>query len=293
MRRLLLISITFLSCLLVKGQTNIYHTFPDSNTVWNFHFRFVPVGGNGSESDYSISFSGDTIISRQTYHKLKSASNYEGAIREDVGEKKVYFIHPTDSTEKLLYDFNMQVGDTVQGYIQTLGLDANDVVISIDSVLIGSTYRKRWHINNCYNIYFIEGIGSTYGLIEQSPGCATDLFDYSLICFKQDGQTLYPDTSTTCNLITGIDETPNQIGVSTIGLYPNPAQDQLNISIGQGKSIQSIRLYDLMGREQTIEIEQRDRNNYSLHIRTIPKGIYIINIILENGKNMSKKVLKQ
>ncbi|MDA9312690.1 hypothetical protein OAD50_03035 [Vicingaceae bacterium] len=55
----------------------------------------------------------------------------------------------------------MQVGETVQGYIQSTGLQT-ETVQSIDSVLVGTVNHKRWTINTYYNIYFIEGIGSTY-----------------------------------------------------------------------------------------------------------------------------------
>lgn len=70
----------------------------------------------------------------------------------------------------------------MKGYIASFAVQT-DTVQSIDSVLVGNTYLKRLIIKNCYNVHFIEGIGSVYGLLERSPGCVTDLPDYSLTYF--------------------------------------------------------------------------------------------------------------
>lgn len=204
----------YLTTLLAIGQTSVYHPFPDNNAVWNFHFQANCFSMGDGNDYYSINFSGDTLINSQTYHKLTTPfvetystgscsgtlTGYKGAIRQDITAKKVFIVPPTETTEELLYDFNMQVGDTVKGYIATIYPPA-DTVISIDSVLVGSTYRKRWNINNCYNIYIIEGVGSTYGLLEISPDCMFDHADYSLTCFQQNGRPLYPDTITNCEPI--------------------------------------------------------------------------------------------
>ncbi len=198
------------------SQTSIYHPFPDSDAVWNFHYHAYCFYNGDGDDNYSIVMTGDTLINGENYHQLKtpfiesySTGNcgynqigYRGAIREDVVEKKVYYVPPASTSEELLYDFNLEVGDTVKGYINTsLMPDDVDVVLSIDSVLVGSTYRKRWNINNCYGISIIEGVGSTYGLFMPSPGCTPDQASFSLTCLQQNGQPLYPDTLSVCEPI--------------------------------------------------------------------------------------------
>jgi len=159
-----------------------------------------PIGGT-IDSYYSVTISGDTLISSQIYHKLSTPfvqsiitgtctpyvnSGYDGAIRQDTANRTVFYVPPSDSLEQLLYDFNMQMGDTVKGFLESFASPA-DTVHSIDSVLVGTNYRKRWNINPWYNIYLIEGIGSTYGLIVPSPGFIVDFADYTLTCFTQNG----------------------------------------------------------------------------------------------------------
>src|SRR5439155_16874185 len=130
--------------------------------------------------NYSINNQVDTIISGKTYHKLFTTYNlsfitgfcdgngvgYKGATRQDINNRKVFFISPADITEQLLYDFNLQVGDTIKGYLNRFTF-MPDTIQSIDSILVGTSFRKTWKLP-CYNINIIEGIGSTYGLLVQS-----------------------------------------------------------------------------------------------------------------------------
>ncbi len=71
MKRHLLLLAT-LSSLCANGQTSVYHPFPDSNAVWNFHFQWYCFANGTADEYYSITISGDTIIGSQTYHKLST-----------------------------------------------------------------------------------------------------------------------------------------------------------------------------------------------------------------------------
>src|SRR2546428_7387968 len=73
-------------------------------------------------------------------------------------------------------------------------------VTSIDSILIGNNYRKRWNTNSSFSI--IEGIGSTLGLLDFCYYLVSPT--NFLICFHQNGQTLYPDTINNCSLISDV-----------------------------------------------------------------------------------------
>jgi hypothetical protein len=243
------------------AQTSVYHSFPSADASWNFSKTWYCWTDPSPmiNVSYSCTFAGDTVIAAQTYHKIhipflqsvisscssgtSSFSVYKGAIREDSTLKKVFFVPPYLGSEQLLYDFNLNVGDTVRGYLETYASPV-DIVQSIDSVLVGSNYRKRWHINNYYNISIIEGIGSTYGLVEPSPGAMTDAQECSLSCFKQDGQALYPSGSP-CELITSVMDP--QKYTSSISVFPNPFNDELTINLSAGIDIVEIEITDLTG----------------------------------------------
>lgn len=275
----------------VFAQTNVYHTFPDSNAHWNIfsaggcNFSFV-----GMQAEYTIQLSGDTNIQSINYHKLSiptrkftyssncpnpgiyySRSEYVGAVRQDVNAKKVYIIPSNNTTEQLLYDFTMQVGDTLKGYLSAL---QNDVVVSIDSVLVGSAYRKRWVVNPCYQIYLIEGVGSTFGLIEKSYGCILDLNSYVITCFKQEGNTLYPSTVGTCETITDFKEVQNYDDKIDIRI------ENSMIYISTNQALQGFKLYDALGR--ILAANHEHDTTYMLNLSNY-KGLVIFESIDKYG----------
>lgn len=296
MKKLFLVFSVFVIASAAKqshAQTNVYHPFPDSAATWNIHFGWYCFMNGTGDENYSITISGDTLISSQTYHKLTTpyvesfstgtcggiSTGYKGAIREDTLNRKVFFIPPTDTTEQLLYDFTMQVGDTVKGYIETFNVD---IVQSIDSVLVGNNYRKRWSINPSYQIDFIEGIGSTYGLIEFSPGF-TDAAFFSITCFQQNGQTLYPDTITNCQLImTSVNSIESYSTLANIS--PNPFSTRTTVQITSSElrsTSYELEMYDVFGR-MVKEFAIRS-SPFVIERGNLPSGIYFIQLE-EEGK---------
>lgn len=239
------------------------------------------------EENYSIIISGDTVINGLVYQKLTGVNPvwYKCAIRQDTLIRKVFIIPPAAITEELLYDFTMQVGDTVQGYIENYN-NQKDIVLTIDSVMVGNNYRKRWKINSGYNIYFIEGIGSTYGLVEHSPGTIVDAPDFSISCFRQNGNTVYPDTTTSCELITSVK--PIEIQNDQLVIYPNPAHGSFTIEYDKSMNIKEIRLTDLPGK---IIFRQQTGDQTKFQIANLPNGIYILTIIDEANHPTNKKVI--
>lgn len=136
MKRLILFSIFTLELLKTYSQTNVYFPFPDSNAVWCDSAGFnqqVTISCGIS----SYAFNGDTVVNAKTYHKLHiigmsyyvsishcSGGNpyppysaYAGAIRQDIVEKKVYFLPPSATRDSLLYNFSLGVGDTLRTYV--------------------------------------------------------------------------------------------------------------------------------------------------------------------------------
>lgn len=297
MKKLLLLFSFFLT-LIANGQTSVYHSFPDSNATWNFQVQQMCFSSGMQDDRYSITLSGDTTINSQAYHKLTTpfiqslgpgnclppATGYQGAVREDSANRKVFFIPPSDTAEQLLYDFTMQVGDTVQGYTQTFA-STDDTVLAIDSVLVGSTYRKRWYINQWYTIYFIEGIGSTHGLTEYSVGNLTDAPYYTLTCFSQNAQSLYPNTTLNCDLITS-ENSPAEI-LNDITVFPNPSNGSFTIDINNA-GIKEIRLTDLLGNNV---FQQRINNQAKVNIENLPAGTYILMVIDKDNKTTNRKII--
>jgi hypothetical protein len=281
----LLFLISALFTLSSLAQQPVYFPFPESNAQWNMHM--LQMGWPPLEKNYSIIISGDTLINGLLYQKLTIVNPawYKGAIRQDTVNRKVFIIPPAAATEELLYDFTMHVGDTVKGYIENY-LNTKDIVENIDTVLVGNNYRKRWKINSGYNIYFIEGIGSTYGLVEYSPGTMVDAADFSISCFRQNSITIYPDTITNCGLITSAK--PIEIQNDQLRIYPNPSNGSFTIEFDKSLNIKEIRLTDLLGK---IVFQQQTDNRTKIEITNLRNEIYILTIIDKDNLLINKKII--
>lgn len=107
------------------------------------------------DGDYKIQhyFIGDTIINDTTYYRLfeycihypisgltDTTSRYVGAIR-NAENKKIILIHRWTVLPEIIYDFNLNIGDTIKvGY----GSDDKQIVQEIDSVEFCGIYHKRY-----------------------------------------------------------------------------------------------------------------------------------------------------
>jgi len=291
--------------LATQAQTSVYHPFPDSNAVWNIYQEqyYISWQCTLSTSQYSYIINGDTVINGLKYHKLFTPflevdscngsypwhlTGYQGCYRQDVSIRKVFFIPPADSIEHLLYDFNLQVGDTVKGYLVKNCTFYPPTVTSLDSIMINNNYRKRWTVGtNGYQIDIIEGIGSTFDLLSSLCYLLCDC-DQILMCFTQNGIILYKDFSfcsafgfCQCNIITSIEI----LKESTVSISPNPFHTSATLTTNKNKS--KLRIYNTLGtmvREETITTPSTIINRNSL-----ADGIYFYQLVSEDGEVVNGK----
>lgn len=296
MEKILFIILTF-TTLSLKAQTSVYKPFPESNAIWNFQSYISCPSIVSFTENYSITITEDTVINSQIYHKLSVPAviksydtticnhvslGYKGAFRQDVLNKKVFFMSPSSNTESLLYDFNIEVGDTIKG----LTASYTDTVFSIDSVLVGSSYHKRWNFNQEFNISLIEGVGLTYGLIELSPGNAIGNFPYfNITCFSNNNISLYPNSSINCELITSLNKTDNHF--NQIKIFPNPSTGALKVCFDK-INITEIRITDIFGNMVFREVQLTGTD---FEIKELNSGTYTLTLIDSNNKRINYKII--
>jgi hypothetical protein len=142
---------------------------------------------------------------------------------------------------------------------------------------------ERWYINDWYGIYYIEGIGSTYGLLENSPGYSTDADGYTIDCFMQNELTLYPDTNLFCQLITAI-EVIEDVS-DRVQVFPNPSKGSFFIKVDQPKDIQSLQITDLVG---NIVFQKEITDQNQINTENLPAGFYLLTILDSNNSKANK-----
>jgi hypothetical protein len=281
----LIISILVLSAVNTNGQTSVYHPFPDSNAVWNFDYSYYD-DMEFVNYQRSITIGGDTIINNLAYKILVGGGG--GAFRQDTAARKVYYVPPGEpggEFEHLLYDFNMEVGDIVESYI------INYTVFNVDSILVGNTYRKMIDFGTGADIRIIEGVGSTYGLLrELNPNpVAIDYFLVQLICFKENGDILLPPSSSECQLISDIQQVEEE-AVNPL-VFPNPTNGQIRIDLGQILDNATLNIYNPVG--GLVHTQQLNNKQYINHKINGAKGIYLLQLVDQDGGTANYKLIKE
>ncbi|TAH43530.1 MAG: T9SS type A sorting domain-containing protein [Bacteroidetes bacterium] len=276
-----------------NSQSNIYHTFPVSDGVWRVDWGEQSCFSSGlPQANYRYIMNGDSVINGISYHKIEreygssigcgpfypQGNGYMGGLREDSLNRLIYFVPRDSINESLLYDFNLSVGDTLPSYfIDLFGLSYTTIT-SIDSMLIGSEYRKVLHsIGNS----FVEGIGSLAGLLETQRLDLTP----NLVCYIQDGIELYqyfPGVS--CDLISSIDEKMQT--KDDVDIFPNPFNTACTIRVDYRSTF---ILYNLLG----IEVKRINcvEGSNVLDREQFSSGLYFYEVIGSKNKNRGRIVM--
>lgn len=307
MKKTLISLVAFFTWILAYGQLNSYHPFPDS-AFWRIDILVSSPQNGGCLATYYFHYytSGDTVINSFVYKKIFKSfvaltssgpaspcdpippvqfSGYIGALRDDAAARKSFFVFPGFSNDSLLFDYNLNSNDTVKGFIVT---NCTTVVSSVDSVFINGQFRKRWNCNACGNPneYIIEGIGSSYGLIERFANSPASQMFGRIICVNDSTNTLFVSGYNSlfgCSLIFN-----GEIEINfknNITLAPNPFSVQSTLHSLQPFKNASFTVYNSLG-QPVRHIENLNGHSLTLQRNHLPGGLYFF-CIRQNGSIIS------
>lgn len=312
MERIILSISLFLFFNLNVANAQYKSVFSDSSQYWKVYTTEFSLGAYVYADSLYL---GDSISSQQHSYREIWASTMAGFIypqrfgylREDTNQGKLWFSTDTTlSTQHLVYDLSLSVGDTFEISVYS---QKQLVVEKIDSIH-GRKRLKLRTINNRFQIvypflnrvnyyidslYFIEGVGSSNGLDLRNSMSSINKFSRLLLCHYVDSVQTFQhnlsdsliflgqcDTVTPPNLVSITEEV---MKVGEIFLYPNPTFDIIHLNTNL--DISEVSLYDFNGRlEKSYESEQK--------ILSLPEksGVYILQLTTSKGKVINKKVIK-
>ena len=262
----------------------------------------TPVAGApcsyGSGGFFGTSFqlytSGDTLINNLIY-KILLQGQYSspfycvyGYLREDTTASKIYFIDNIFSPEELLYDFSMQVGDTMTLNFQFTGGYWQNGVYTLDSIVTGQILagsRNVFYLN-CHNcpgsrpMIWIESVGNpgdliysrsanffSFGWFSVCQQTTPTGFPYDFIqiltCFEHVPKVYFDSCAhqeavtngclyyaDSCNYW-NICGSVEELGfVKSFSVSPNPATDEITISMETNKKTETTFIIrDITGKE--------------------------------------------
>jgi len=268
-------------------------------------------------SGHAISFQGDTIINSISYNKVykhilkgghpcmyppcwqftypyqTESKSLISFIREDTLTKKLYNLPISpfgfcDTTEHLIFDFSLSVGDTVNSCIydyihassitETLG----GIVDSIGVLEVFGKTRNTIFTTGFDNgghggqdpavtrISIVEGVGLEWNGLFFDP--LSPLVDF---CEDETGF---------CQLL--VSNYPVEM-TKEINLFPNPATHQVQISTEE-EELKVVRIYTMVG-----ILKAEFLNTNTIDLSNLVEGVYLVEITFANDERIVKKIIKE
>ncbi len=302
---------TLLLLIPLSGTSQVPDYF-GNNPSWNTGFwcsgsMSCDILGPGVEYEDQIVYyiNGTEIIGSETYYKLykktyryqyilgpnptSTSDEFDSYVRQN--NQSIYYYDEVENQDSLLIDYDLNIGDYFTG--KAGALNPSVQVESIDSILVGSDYRKVLYSDTVNLSSIIEGIGFL-SLNDQSdnhgnffgaseffgPGLG---FDYILYCYGENNLPLWNSTNTGICQIT-LDDSEIQSHLD-FNIFPNPSINIVFIDL-KNTEIENVLIYNLQGQivHQSGEPE--------VDISNFESGTYIMEVHTFSGLVMRKQLVK-
>lgn len=293
----------FTTFCLVIGFSSWSQQYLNQTAVWNQTFSLSgPVTSQVSYIKYYIT--GDSTYQGKTYYKVfnevitlitKKELDTIGQpvfvtdtfkvkelgkmLRE---ENKQFITLESNGSEKVLYDFNVNVGDLVSKAVSHSCTPTDQFVFNnYDTVCIGNKARKRWWFSMVSYLSatsLIEGVGPNTGIF--NPICNTTCPECSffLQSFILNGDTLYKGN---CTGNVGIVERKTQEEVQLAML-----DDAIQVSLTGNFDI---ALYQITG-GLVYQVKAVENKHLIKYKGVFPAGVYLLQLN-NGGIQYAKKVI--
>ena len=285
--RFLLFSVSLVICLSLTGQD--YKPLVIEGNSW----AIVNWSWGWAWTDY-LFLDGDTIINDTAYTKvyfstdstLQNDVSYLGGIREDTINKEIFFNHNSLMEEFLLYRFGMNIGDSA--LVSSMACyPIYMIVADVDTITdeLGIDRRRMLldHWYDWYDEYWIEGIGSTLGLLTAGNfSCIAD-YNQELLCFSRNGLLNYMNPLYNRCFITEVTIDEQNTGDKQVQIIPNPVSGTSVIKISGDVQIKNCKVFDSYGRV----VYEPSVANPKIEKGSLKPGIYFLKIEVE-GREVYK-----
>lgn len=275
-------------------------SFPTANATWTQR-----IGMGEAPPKYTVIGlkNEDVVLGGHTYHKVfesetdvtLATSAYIGGIREDIAARRIYFYDLAKSSERLLFDFSVSIGDTIH---TGPGGSADGIVYNVDVINIGGIDRTRitfrpltssapWPFGE-----WVEGIGNTglggllgSAMVQPTCDCGT-----KTICFSNNGVTQYHNAnyaSVDCDNVfstTGI----RTVSDAAVGVSPNPASGSVNFHLAAPSPYSKLVIADITGKAVLTQ-DIVGLPDFAIDTRSMKPGLYVYNLSAENGDRTNGK----
>lgn len=284
-------TILFAFLVILTGSSLSGQEFISTEKQWN-------VRVNGWASSYSTEIyiiDGDSVVNDLNYQKILvsydslASWDYQGLIREDSG---VVYYRPPDRDEGVLYNFNLEVGDTAR-IINIFCTDVPIHIADIDTVEYFGKSRKRWTLgkDGYIRARWIEGIGCLNGLLHTKFEYCMICPYWELLCYHNNDTLQYrkPGETECYQTTVGINDLNRE---DAFTLSPNPVRKGNSIHMETQAVPANISIFNAAG---LLVKNLNPLNDTKIEIETnsFKPGLYFISVTLKEDKKLTKKFLVQ
>jgi len=284
---------------LKKDSTHPHIPFPTKNAMWT-EMYYNPWPDESAKFHCFALKNSDTIINGNLYHKLYHSEDTIftedklcGGIREENGVIYYYSINTLpynlmemqNNTEVKLFNSNFELGDTLRLQDKYL-VDFDMVIKDTYDLSLNNSVRRCYQLS--FSFYtWIEGIGTTMGLLFGFGLIPSDGVWNDLICFKQNDTIVYHNNQYascyyTNTLIKGT-KVQNQVIIK-----PNPVVDNAEITFAP--DYKKLEIISPLG-QVVKNINVTGATSVRLNNNEIPPGIYMVLLIDKQGNKTTAKLV--
>ncbi|MFY9310883.1 MAG: T9SS type A sorting domain-containing protein [Bacteroidia bacterium] len=258
-----------------------------------------------------LTYINDTVINSTTCKKISHYYDGTGIFGSVSGYRNPYFTYEQNGVVYLynnrygnnkfdtLFNTNAQIGNRWRfPLVDTACADStyfvevlNTGTKNIQGFNLNWLYVKIGPLDYSGNQTFgyvldtmVERLGYRYDDIDFAPcyGSTAEGVHGGLRCYSDTTFGSYSTGITSaCDYITSIDE--SQLDKREVKIYPNPANDKLNVVVDLKPSETGIiEIADIVGKLQNSHILNRNNNITEISIGNLNKGVYIYKVICNN-----------
>lgn len=228
----------------------------------------------GQTEQYTIH--GDTLIGNVVYHALFTTvhasytafppypqppittfSQWQSGpsfIRFDSFENKVFYRPSADSTERIIYDFNLQVGDflPMQPALFSPGRVDSIENVSLFGIPVKKFYTTESSGGPIYEEnYILEGMGGSNGLTYFQPMAllvSGGIFTTNLVCF-QSGDSIYSPHNQGCPFLEVVSTSQPDKEAVAVRVSPNPTKGVFSVEVNEPLQHANFVVFDGLGQK--------------------------------------------
>jgi hypothetical protein len=242
----------------------------------------------------------DIVIGGYTYKRFNDPfpdynSNWEEILtvdlREDIVGRKVYKI--VEGAEMVLYDFSLEMGDTISQYGYTFAVTA------VEDIAVNGGMRKKMTLHSI-ELYFgysltqvwIEGVGSVAhpfypGRNMLNVTSTSGGLIISTTCSFQNGLHIYGNANCPAMQLNTLDQ---ELLTNQIVISPNPFATELTVNSNVGLQNATFKLYNCQGR-LVREINNLNGQKITIKRESLSSGLYFAQLLENNRLIKASKIM--